>query len=145
MGDIRDSECTQDGGASTMIGSRPFFLFRRDAASSADGVLTKRVRLNGPPEALTSAPICPPIGPVLFFSTAEAIPCENLRMARVGGVPFSKLPRAKQHAIFIAQRKQRATVAENVFSSDLASLGLSYRFQRGFYTPYYRIADFYVP
>jgi very-short-patch-repair endonuclease len=66
-------------------------------------------------------------------------------MARVGGVPFSKLPRAKQHAIFVAQRKQRTTPAEKVFSSYLASLGLSYRFQRGFYTPYYRIADFYVP
>lgn len=66
-------------------------------------------------------------------------------MARVNGVLFSKLPRAKQHAIFVAQRKQRATPAEKVFSSYLASLGLSYRFQRGFYTPYYRIADFYVP
>jgi very-short-patch-repair endonuclease len=66
-------------------------------------------------------------------------------MARVSGVPFSKLPRAKQHAIFVAQRKQRATTAERVFSSYLASLGLSYRFQRGFYTPHYRIADFYVP
>lgn len=66
-------------------------------------------------------------------------------MARVAGVAFSKLPRAKQHAIFVAQRKQRATPAENVFCSYLTSLGLSYRFQQGFYTPYYRIADFYVP
>jgi very-short-patch-repair endonuclease len=66
-------------------------------------------------------------------------------MARVGGVPFSKLPRAKQHAIFVAQRRQRATLAENLFCSYLASLGLSYRFQQGFYTPYYRIADFYLP
>jgi len=66
-------------------------------------------------------------------------------MARVEGVPFSKLPRAKQFAIFVAQRKQRATPAENLFCSYLASLGLSYRFQQGFYTPYYRIADFYLP
>ena len=66
-------------------------------------------------------------------------------MARVAGVPFSKLPPAKQHAIFVAQRKQRATPAENLFCSYLASLGLSYRFQQGFYTPYYRIADFYLP
>jgi very-short-patch-repair endonuclease len=66
-------------------------------------------------------------------------------MARVAGVPFSKLPRAKQHAIFVAQRKQRATPAENLFCSYLASLGLSYRFQQGFYTPYYRIVDFYLP
>jgi very-short-patch-repair endonuclease len=66
-------------------------------------------------------------------------------MARVAGVPFSKLPRAKQHAIFVSQRKQRATPAENLFCSYLASLGLSYRFQQGFYTPFYRIADFYLP
>ena len=66
-------------------------------------------------------------------------------MARVAGVPFSELPRAKQHAIFVAQRTQRATPAENAFRSYLASLGLSYRFQRGFYKPYYRIVDFYLP
>jgi very-short-patch-repair endonuclease len=66
-------------------------------------------------------------------------------MPRVNGVAFSKLSRAKQHAIFIAQRKQRTTPAENVFCSYLASLGLSYRFQQGFYRPYYRIADFYLP
>ena len=66
-------------------------------------------------------------------------------MARVAGVPFSKLPRAKQHAIFVAQRKQRATPAENLFCSYLASLGLSYRFQQGFYNPFYRIVDFYLP
>jgi very-short-patch-repair endonuclease len=66
-------------------------------------------------------------------------------MARVNGVPFSKLSRAKQHAIFIAQRRQRATPAENLFCSYLASLGLSYRFQQGFYVPFYRIADFYLP
>lgn len=74
-----------------------------------------------------------------------ARPCQNPAMARVAGVPFSKLPRAKQHAIFVAQRKQQATPAENVFSSYLASLGLPYRFQQGFYTPCYRIADFYLP
>lgn len=66
-------------------------------------------------------------------------------MALVKGVPFSKLPRAKQHAIFVAQRKQRATPAENLFCFYLASLGLAYRFQQGFYTPYYRIVDFYLP
>ena len=100
--------------------------------------------MNGPSEALTSALICALIATVPFFSTVEAIPCQNPGMARVAGVPFSKLPRAKQHAIFVAQRKQRATPAENLFCSYLASLGLPYRFQQGFYTPYYRIADFYV-
>ena len=33
----------------------------------------------------------------------------------------------------------------NLVCSYLASLGLSYRFQQGFYTPFYRIADFYLP
>jgi len=66
-------------------------------------------------------------------------------MARVAGVPFSKLPRAKQHAIVVAQRRQRATPAENLFCCYLASLGLSYRFQQRFYAPCYRIADFYLP
>ena len=58
---------------------------------------------------------------------------------------FPSFPARKQHAIFVAQRKQRATPAENLFCSYLASLGLSYRFQQGFYTPFYRIADFYLP
>jgi very-short-patch-repair endonuclease len=66
-------------------------------------------------------------------------------MALVKGVPFSKLPRAKQHAIFVAQLKKQTTPAENAFCSYLATLGLPYRFQQGFYTPYYRIADFYLP
>jgi very-short-patch-repair endonuclease len=66
-------------------------------------------------------------------------------MALVKGVPFYKLPRVKQHAIFVAQRKRRATPAENLFCSYLAKQGLSYRFQQGFYAPYYRIADFYLP
>lgn len=66
-------------------------------------------------------------------------------MAFVKGVPFCKLPRAKQHAIFVAQLKKQATPAENLFCSYLASLGLPYRFQQGFYTPFYRIADFYLP
>ena len=68
-----------------------------------------------------------------------------LDMALVKGIPFSKLPRAKQHAIFVAQRRQRATPAENFFCCYLASLGLSCRFQQGFYTPFYRIADVYLP
>ena len=66
-------------------------------------------------------------------------------MALVKGVPFSKLSRAKRHAIFVAQLKKQATPAENVFCRYLATLGLPYRYQQGFYTPYYRIADFYLP
>src|SRR5262249_46552341 len=66
-------------------------------------------------------------------------------MARVNGVPFSALPKAKQHAIFVAQLKKQTTPAEKAFASYLASLGLPYRFQHGFYTPCYRIADFYLP
>lgn len=66
-------------------------------------------------------------------------------MALVAGIPFSKLHRAKRHAIFVAQRKQRMTPAEDLFCRYLAALGLSYRFQQGFYTPHYRIVDFYLP
>src|SRR5687768_11198728 len=66
-------------------------------------------------------------------------------MALVRGIPFNRLPLAKRHAIFVSQRKQRMTPAEQVFCRYLATLGLSYRFQQGFYQPYYRIADFYLP
>jgi very-short-patch-repair endonuclease len=37
------------------------------------------------------------------------------------------------------------TPAENRFCCYLAARGLSYRFQQGFYTPFYRIVDFYLP
>jgi very-short-patch-repair endonuclease len=45
----------------------------------------------------------------------------------------------------VAQRKQRITQAEEAFCRYLASLGLSYRFQQGFFQPYHRIVDFYLP
>jgi len=66
-------------------------------------------------------------------------------MALVAGIPFSKLHRAKRHAIFVAQRKERITPAEDWFCRYLASLGPSYRFQQGFFTPHYRIVDFFFP
>ena len=66
-------------------------------------------------------------------------------MALVKGVPFSQLPFAARHAIHKAQLKKQATPAEHCFLRHLATLGLTYRFQQGFYTPYYRIADFYLP
>src|SRR5437016_13479692 len=66
-------------------------------------------------------------------------------MALVRGIPFNRLPRVKRHAIFVAQRKQKATPAENEFCRYLAALGVSYRYQQGFFTPFYRIADFYLP
>jgi very-short-patch-repair endonuclease len=112
----------------------------------ADSVIFKRVRLNGPPEVLRNAAYSRPKSSGSFFLDSCTFPCKNPGiMARVAGIPFSKLSREKQHAIFVAQRKQRATPAENLFCSYLASLGLSYRFQQGFYIPCYRIADFYVP
>jgi very-short-patch-repair endonuclease len=70
---------------------------------------------------------------------------QNPGMALVRGVPFSRLPLAARHAIHKAQLKKQATPAENCFLRHLASLGLTYRFQQGFYTPCYRIADFYLP
>ena len=50
-----------------------------------------------------------------------------------------------RHSIHKAQLKKQTTPAENCFLRHLATLGLTYRFQQGFYTPYYRIADFYLP
>src|ERR1051326_8069321 len=66
-------------------------------------------------------------------------------MALVRGVPFHKLHPAKRYAIYRAQLIKQATPAERHFQEHLASLGLPYRYQQGFYEPYYRIADFYLP
>jgi very-short-patch-repair endonuclease len=66
-------------------------------------------------------------------------------MALVRGVPFSRLPFGVRHSIHKAQLKKQATPPENCFLRHLATLGLTYRFQQGFYTPCYRIADFYLP
>jgi very-short-patch-repair endonuclease len=57
---------------------------------------------------------------------------------------FNRLPFVKRHAVFVARRKQRATLAENEFYRYFAKLDLSYRFQQGSYSPYYRIVDFYL-
>lgn len=40
---------------------------------------------------------------------------------------------------------KKATPAERAFCCYLATLGFAYRQQQGFYTPFYRIADFYLP
>ena len=37
------------------------------------------------------------------------------------------------------------TTTERAFPRYLAALGLRFREQQGFYTPFYRIADFYLP
>jgi very-short-patch-repair endonuclease len=63
----------------------------------------------------------------------------------MAGVPFSKLHRAKRHGVFVGRRKKRTTPAEDWLWRYLAALGLSYRFQQAFYTPHYRIVDFYLP
>jgi hypothetical protein len=58
---------------------------------------------------------------------------------------FIRLSRVKRHAICVARLRKRMTEAENLFCRHLAELGLGYRFQQGFYSPYYRIVDFYLP
>jgi very-short-patch-repair endonuclease len=58
---------------------------------------------------------------------------------------FCQLPLKKRHAINVARLRKAATETELLFRDFLASLGASYRFQQGFYTPYYRIVDFYLP
>lgn len=58
---------------------------------------------------------------------------------------YKRLPRVKRHAIHVARLKKQMTPAEDVFCRSLASRGLCYRFQQSFYSPYYRIVDFYLP
>jgi very-short-patch-repair endonuclease len=58
---------------------------------------------------------------------------------------FCQLPLKKRHAINIARLRKAATATELRFRDFLASLGVPYRFQQGFYNPYYRIVDFYLP
>ena len=53
--------------------------------------------------------------------------------------------RAKRHAIYIARLKRQATPAEYRFCCHLETLGLGYRFQQRFFSPFHRIADFYLP
>ena len=55
------------------------------------------------------------------------------------------MTRAKRHAISVARLKRHATEAERRFCCVLAMRGIAYRFQQGFYHPYYRIVDFFVP
>jgi len=52
---------------------------------------------------------------------------------------------ATRHCINRAKPVKRATAAETQFLRYLESLGLSYRFQQGFFSPFYHIADFYLP
>jgi very-short-patch-repair endonuclease len=58
---------------------------------------------------------------------------------------FCQLPLKKRHAINVARLRKAATATELLCRDFLASLGVPYRFQQGFYTPYYRIVDFYLP
>ncbi len=55
------------------------------------------------------------------------------------------MPFAARHSIYKAQLKKQTTPAEHAFCCHLASRGITYRFQQGFYSPYYRIVDFYLP
>jgi very-short-patch-repair endonuclease len=56
-----------------------------------------------------------------------------------------ELPLKRRHAINVARLKKSATPAEVRFKDFLATLGVPYRFQQGFYAPFYRIVDFYLP
>ena len=58
---------------------------------------------------------------------------------------FCELPLKKRHSINVARLRKAATPAELRLKDFLASLGAPYRFQQGFYQPYYRIVDFYLP
>lgn len=60
-------------------------------------------------------------------------------------VPFYQLPLMKRNVINQARLKKQATPAEKAFRNYLATLGVYYRFQQGFYSPFHRIVDFYLP
>jgi len=77
---------------------------------------------------------------VLFSSTAGLASCENPSVEY-----FCQLPLKKRHAINVARLRKAVTETELRFQVFLAALGAPYRFQQGFYRPYYRIVDFYLP
>jgi very-short-patch-repair endonuclease len=52
---------------------------------------------------------------------------------------------AARHCKNRAVLLQKATPAERAFCCYLAARGFAFRQQQGFYTPFYRIADFYLP
>src|SRR5437867_3714486 len=58
---------------------------------------------------------------------------------------FCELPLKRRHSINVARLRKAATPAELCMRDFLAALGAPYRFQHGFYQPYYRIVDFYLP
>jgi very-short-patch-repair endonuclease len=55
------------------------------------------------------------------------------------------IPFRRRHAIYLQKLRREATPAEHEFCRYLTSLGLDYRFQQGFYHPFVRIVDFYIP
>jgi very-short-patch-repair endonuclease len=52
---------------------------------------------------------------------------------------------ASRHCKNRAVLLKKATPAERAFCCYLATRGFAFRQQQGFYTPMYRIADFYLP
>ena len=105
---------------------------RRDFNHLREQQLTFRGAVTRPISVIKSS--------VLFFSTRAADPCENPSVGY-----FCQLPLKKRHAINVARLRKAATPAELLFRDFLASLGVPYRFQQGFYNPFYRIVDFYLP
>lgn len=50
-----------------------------------------------------------------------------------------------RNSIYRLQLKNRATKEEIIFGNYLQSIGVSFKFQKGFIVPFHRIADFYLP
>ena len=73
------------------------------------------------------------------------ISCYKSGMGEALRIPFSQLPLVRRNAINKARLRNAATPAERHFQTCLARRGVPYRFQQGFYTPYHRIVDFYLP
>lgn len=66
-------------------------------------------------------------------------------MLRKGMLASKKTSFATRHCTYRATLLKKATPAERAFCCYLTELGFAFRQQQGFYTPLYRIADFYLP
>src|SRR4051794_36328405 len=51
----------------------------------------------------------------------------------------------RRHAFAVFHLRKNPTAAEHEFRCRLDALGLDYRFQRNFYHPFVRMADFFIP
>lgn len=52
---------------------------------------------------------------------------------------------AKRNSVFRKKLTKQATHAEKIVFAYLKDMGIRFRFQKGFFTPFHQIVDFYLP